>query len=171
MALTTPTTVATNDILTASIWNLSVADNVTFLSNAPMASAYKTVNQSLATATYAVVTLADGEDYDTDSMHSLATNTGRFTATTAGKYRLSCMVAYDSNQVGYRGLRITRNGSVQQNGPLLPAFSGSGEVMRITHTGVVALTATQYLEVEAYQSSGGALNINAARVQVEWISQ
>ncbi len=171
MGYTVPTTVATDDVLTAAIWNASVKDDVIFLANPPMASAFKTTAQSITAVTWTSVTLADGEDYDTDAMHSTATNPSRFTCVTAGKYRYSALVVFAANVTGTRQLRMTVSGTSTHEFARASAFNSTTDDCGMSTSGVVALSAGQYLEIQARQNSGGALNITSARVQVEMISQ
>ena len=67
--------------------NGHVRDNLSFLYTPPMCRVYNSANISVNDATVTALTF-DSERFDTDTMHSTSSNTGRITATSAGKYIL-----------------------------------------------------------------------------------
>lgn len=102
----------------------------------------------------------DSERYDTDSIHSTSSNTSRLTCKTAGKYHISTSLGYASNTTGRRYSQFRVNGTAiialaetdcQAVGFAHHAFSTSYD-----------LAVGDYVEVLAYQNSGGALNVVAA---------
>lgn len=93
---------------------------------------------------------------------------GYVTAPVAGLYRIRGMVAFVANVTGNRGLRLRIVGSTTYEEPV--QGSVSGWPMCIQAQRVVALTAGQQIAMEAYQNSGGALNISAgAQLSIELI--
>ena len=122
------------------------------------ARVYNSANISINNNTETALTF-DTERYDTDTIHSTSSNTSRLTATTAGKYIISGNVSIATNSSGSRALIIYLNGStkiaqthLQNNG------AGNSDINIST---IYSLAATDYVELFAYQSSGGSLNVNA----------
>jgi hypothetical protein len=77
---------STNDLITASIWNADIVDNINYLYNGrPSCRVYHNTTQALTSGADNVVVF-NSERWDTDTMHSTVSNTGRITFTTAGTY-------------------------------------------------------------------------------------
>src|SRR4051812_22326758 len=74
----------------------------------PAARARRSTTQSITTSTWTLLTF-DGEDFDTDTIHDIVTNTDRLTCKTAGKYQWSFMVQVDSNTTGIRAVWVQKN--------------------------------------------------------------
>jgi hypothetical protein len=108
------------------------------------------------------------ESYDTDTIHSTVTNTGRLTATTAGKYLIGCNVDFNGNATGGRLLFIRLNGTANA---YIGGISAAGRVLvnvvgqSMAVTAHYSLAAGEYVECIVRQDSGGALNTN---VNVSW---
>ena len=111
---------------------------------------YKAASQSIAAGTW-VTLLFDTENYDTNSFHSTATNTGRFTIPTGagGYYQLSIMLESYPNASGI--IRLLLNGSVIGRG------LAQGYIAELKQDGYTAimygavtlnLAAGDYLEVQ-----------------------
>lgn len=83
MPYTTPKTWASGDVLTAADLNTYVRDNVAFGANPPKCRAFNSADQTIAIGGNFTF---DSESWDTDTMHSPATNPERITFTTAGLY-------------------------------------------------------------------------------------
>ncbi len=139
---------ATATVAPAS-WGDTVRDDLEFLVAPPQFAARATATQNVSTATDTVLT-APTEDYDTNSMHSTTTNTSRGTAVTAGKYRCSAIVAWDSDTTGRREVRFLVNGSTQHPCSVIAAVAGL--TSNITKT--LVLAANDYVEVQVWQNSG-----------------
>jgi len=75
----------------------------------------------------------------------------------AGYYLLSANINWDSNSVGQRQIVISVNG-VSRFVQKIPTSLG---VMTSSISGVMRLSVNDYIEVKAYQESGGALGISA----------
>lgn len=125
--------------------------------------AYNSALQALVTATITALTF-DTEEYDTDAIHSTASNTSRFTVPTGkdGKWRFTGGGSYASNGSGDRYFWWRVNGSTEVHGgvaqwPPSPAVISFGAIP-VT----LALVATDYVELIGYQTSGGNLNVGNA---------
>ena len=127
-------------------------------SKKPVFRGRQTIAQSLATSgTFFSVTL-DTEDDDYDNSHSTTTNTSRFTAATAGRHAVFYGCGFTGNATGSRLLQLAANGTA-----LLGSEFGFGTVPNAGHVELVGsfivnLNVNDYLEMQAMQSSGGALN-------------
>lgn len=109
----------------------------------------------------AMTTLAfNSERWDTDTIHDLVINNSRLTCKTAGKYLISASVEWAPNAVGYRQLVLFLNGGI--NIAMVNPNANAIATTRITISTVYNLAINDYVEVLAYQTSGGNLNINPA---------
>jgi len=120
--------------------------------------AFDSSNTSIAHNTTTILTF-NSEKWDTAGMHSTAANTSRLTAIYAGLYDIKANVRWAANGTGTRRTSIIRNGTGaiarQENG----AKTGAG--MRQIASTQWQMSTGDYVEVEVYQDSGGALNILA----------
>lgn len=112
-----------------------------------------TTAQSLANATWTSI-LLQTEVFDTHNGHSTTTNTSRYTAVVSGVYQVTGVVGFAANFTGTRGARIAKGGIALQSGGVFVA-AGRGAV---TPTVFVALNIGEYVEVQGWQDSGGALS-------------
>ena len=115
-------------------------------------SAYQSIsNDSLTTITF------DLETYDTDTIHDNSTNNSRLTCKTAGKYIIFGRIIYAANATGVRGLKLLHNGNAMFDYINSP---GSGNLSGgVSVTEVKLLAVDDYVELQAYQTSGGNLNV------------
>jgi hypothetical protein len=122
-------------------------------------SLYKASNQTISNNTWTTITWSD-EYFDTDGFHSTSTDTSRITIPSGkgGKYLFSGQVSFASNGSNVRLGRIQKNGS-QISIPLSvqATSSGAGDGTTATFLWLVDLVATDYIELGAYQNSGGNL--------------
>jgi hypothetical protein len=111
----------------------------------------------LANNTETVLTF-DSELLDTDGFHSTVTNTGRITIPTGkgGKYFVFAWGQFGNNVTGYRQIQIVVNGQTGTPNRVANTFVASFNA-GLTTTGCAILAANDYIEVEAYQNSGGNL--------------
>jgi hypothetical protein len=125
------------------------------------ARVYNSANISVANNTVTALTF-DSERYDTTSFHSTSVNTGRLTAPTDGYYAIGAHIVHDANATGVRSLFLRLNGATFIGAIEVNAGTtgGRGTVLSVSTT--YQLSATDYVEVIAYQTSGGALNVLAA---------
>ena len=121
-------------------------------------SLYRGSGQTISDNTATILTF-DNEYFDTDAFHDNSTNTSRITipAGLGGKYLITGLVYLpDNNATGNRILRIFKNGTggtrlVNNHSP------GNAVAQYIQAQIVVSLIATDYVELQALQTSGGNL--------------
>jgi hypothetical protein len=121
-------------------------------------SVYNTVGYTLANNTYTAMTF-NSEDFDTDAFHSTVTNTSRLTvpAGLGGKYSIKAQLLFNVNATGFRNIKIYKNGvAVRASVEAIP--SGTIYVGLVMSTDLT-LVATDYIELFAYQNSGGNLTV------------
>jgi len=132
------------------------------------ARVYNTTAISCANGAAVLLTF-DSERYDTDNIHSTATNTGRLTATTAGKYHITGEATFAANATGNRGIVLRINGVTEIAHVRVPAAGGS-DVTMLSISSTWDMAATDYVELMAYQTSGGVLSVtNLAAASPEFM--
>ena len=102
----------------------------------------------------------DTEEWDTDNIHDNVTNNSRLTCQTPGRYLIYTSLRFLEVATGARLARIIKNGTTV----VALAYIGKDADNRfaIAITTVVNLVANDYIETQAYQSSGASLNIIGA---------
>lgn len=125
----------------------------------PAARVYNSANISHSSSGSWQALTFNSERYDNDTIHSTSSNTGRLTATTAGVYSITGHIQFDANATGVRGLELRVNGSTIIAQDLRASFATFGVVATISAH--YKLAATDYVELRAYQNSGGSLNMLA----------
>jgi len=141
-----------------------------------MARAYETASAALADATWTAVALSL-EDFDTDGLHSTASNTSRMTAPVAGKYAFNGYVLFPGSIDGHvtRKLAVTKNGASPSNAGNIYGYAevpnvGTTSVV-LTVSGLVSLAATDYIQMMAYQDSTGARTTTDASFAVHYVGE
>jgi hypothetical protein len=132
---------------------VSVGGSPTFVG----ANATKTANQSLANATVTSISFEGTDILDSNGFHDPSTNNTRMTIPTGygGKYLIQGTLEFASNTSGGREVYIRKNGSTN-----LQAIQTDAEgSLTMTISGTFELAAADYVEIRAYQSSGGALDV------------
>jgi hypothetical protein len=121
------------------------------------AKAYGTTNQSISNNTVTTITWAN-EEFDTDAIHSTSTNTERLTIPSGktGYWQITASIGYDTNATGVRQIRLSKNGTYVNN-EQVNATSSFGNIMG--YSNILYLTATDYITLEVYQTSGGSLDV------------
>ena len=162
MAVPTTLTAAVGDKITAANWNTYERDAMSFLLSPPRCYVYLTTVPSPANGVETLISW-DTELYDTDTMHSTSTNASRLVATTTGLYACSFQVAWTGNATGVRGVHVRKNsaGNVASGTQMARSFIPTGNISgnSVNCVADLQMTATDYLEVFTYQSSGGALAV------------
>jgi len=174
-----PKTWSVNESLTAAGLNLELRDALNYLLNPPACSVYQTANTNMPTSGTYVQMLFDTENYDTDTMHSTSTNPGRITINTAGIYLVTWGVGFASNATGYRLGDVRLNAAGVIGGgtsiDICRANAISGAVSQIDSSFMYRFSAGDHFEIQAAQTSGGALasNAGAATTKIEalWVSK
>lgn len=114
-------------------------------------------DQSIANATGPHVLSFNTEDWDTSSMHSTVSNTSRLVAPQDGLYTIEGAAMWPGNATGIRALYIRVNGTTTVAQSAHGAAATYAAVTVVTAT--YRLQAADYVELLAFQSSGGALNV------------
>jgi hypothetical protein len=157
---------------TAAYLNANVRDGMNFLLNPPIAVIYQNASQSVGNNTFTPL-ICDSTAWDTYGGHSNTVNNSRYYAQITGFYMIFAAVAFGPNSVGNRGITLDKNGtplSAPGFTTLVPSTNASNDV-DIGVSGMVQLTAGDYVEPQIYQSSGGALNLasGASGFAVMWV--
>lgn len=128
----------------------------------PLYQGRQTATQNLAVSgTFYDLTFTT-EDKDTHNAHSTSSNPERFTAPIIGTYELKGGAAFAAHATGIRVLHWAKNGTQIAGGDLTTPTVGAGAVTRAgARTILVALTAGDYVTLQAMQDSGGALSTYA----------
>lgn len=115
--------------------------------------------QTIPNATSTAITF-NSESADTDTMHSTTTNTSRLTCNTAGLYLIEGNVRYTSGATGLRETEIYLNGLA---GKIIAIMSmpvgATPAIITLKASVIYQLAVNDYVEVFAYQSSGGNLTV------------
>lgn len=121
--------------------------------------------QSLANATATAIAL-DTTDTDTDpsgnAQHSTSVNTSRLTCKTAGWYTVGGGMTFASNATGFRWAYLMKNGTTYLENSGFQAPTGTGVSALVSLTTLVYLAVNDYVELYAYQDSGGSLATTTA---------
>jgi hypothetical protein len=112
---------------------------------------------SVPNTTFTALTF-DTEQLDTDGYHSTVTNTSRITipAGKTGKFSINGAVTWNANATGDRYLTLRLNGNAI--GSQLHMGTAAGKNFGIFET-IYSLDAGDYIELFAYQASGGSLDV------------
>lgn len=123
----------------------------------PSVLVYNSAAISVADSTFVAMTF-DSERYDTDGIHSTGSNTERLTAVTSGKYAGVASIQFASNSVGYRTIGIYHSGV---GGYIASAWQPAvnGNVTALVCPFQYQINAGEWVRVDAFQTSGGALNV------------
>jgi hypothetical protein len=112
---------------------------------------------AIADSTFTALTF-DTEQLDTDGYHSTVSNTSRITIPSGktGKYLIIGAVTWNANATGDRYLTLRLNGNSIAS--QLHMGTATGKNFGILTT-IYSLTAADYIELFAYQASGGSLDV------------
>jgi hypothetical protein len=137
-------------------------------------AALRTTTQNLPTSgAPAPVQFNAADEYDTDSIHDPSTNNTRLTIPTGlgGVWRFTATVAYAGNNTGDRLAQWIKNGTILSSyyGTQVSNAAAAGLRTAVTTTVELNLVAGDYIEVNAFQTSGGALNIDFARCTAHYL--
>jgi hypothetical protein len=145
-------------IATINSTGLSMASGKVLAPTGPAFSAYQSSAQSIAHNTFTKVQFQT-ENFDTNSNFDNSTNY-RFTPTVAGYYYVSELVCFNSLTANSFS-QILKNGSSVANSPNGIPWAGISNSQTSASVLVYMNGSTDYLEVWAYQASGGSLNLLA----------
>jgi len=119
---------------------------------------YHNANQSLSTTTSTLL-IFNSERYDTNGMHS--GSSGQLYCNIAGKYIISGNARFASDNAGDRMLIIYLNGTTAIGLQRVEAVEVA-EHTTINVSTIYELEVGDYVELWAYQASGGDLNVEVA---------
>lgn len=140
---------------------------VAMLSDLPQfagARAYNSAAISVSSGGAGTVLSLDSERYDTDAFHSTVTNTSRLTVPSGkgGKYRVTgnARFAGEATATGERRLEILLNGTTVIAAAAETDIGTQAVTLNVSCD--YDLAVNDYVELRAFQDSGGALNVEAA---------
>jgi hypothetical protein len=126
------------------------------------ASVYRTANQSINSAANTAIQF-DNEEQDTSAFHDNVTNNTRLTVPYAGTYAVWACVQFAAAGGNLRYIFFGRNGlntAGNLKGLALQQVALAGQVVALVSSAkFVNLSAGDYIELFAFQDSGGALNV------------
>lgn len=131
----------------------------------PRASAFHNTTQSVPTGAFTTLSL-NSEDWDVGTLHDAVTNNSRLTVPTgaAGLYfiRASAIIANGASSTKY-ALQLMKNGvAIKQK--VTPCANGAA-TGTADITDLEVLADADYIEVQAFQDSGGNANVGSASRQ------
>lgn len=143
------------------------AQDLNDVTDPPLAYLRQVVAQPIPATAFTAVTFT-AEDLDSHNGHSTTTNTSRYVCMRAGVYEVAGGVAFAPNTTGYRIPAIARNGTIIPGSRVNALALPSGVVASIAaRTIKVRLALGDYVELLAYQDSGGALNTDVSDVGMQ----
>ena len=154
-------TVAAGDVYTAAAHNIIATDVNNFIVP-PMCRLVCAASQTITTATDTLVTLGTNE-FDTDSMGTTGAS-AKITINTTGIYQVSYSITLGPNAGGtFRAATIVKNGTGSPNAGTglfwgTAPFSGA-YTTTFRGSGLLSLTAADYLQLSVYQDSGSSVLI------------
>ena len=159
MAYVAPTVRSVGDAVTAADYNIMANNAISFRNKSgivpPACKVYKTGGASITDNT--VITW-DLERFDTDTMHSTVTNTGRITINTAGIYLVSFVYLVNfSGTITKEQPQIRKNGG--SNAYNIKYGSGVTNTAHSMHT-ILNLAATDYVEALITFTGGSSFVID-----------
>lgn len=171
------TNVATGDPLPATTFN-NLLTNVANYRVPPMCELTRAATQSINNATDTLVQF-DTVTYDTGASESPADAIGatgasaRLNIKTTGLYIVSCGASFAANTTGIRNISVWRGGSTSDRVIDVQGYVTSvSSSNTVTATRLVSLAAGTYIDLRVYQTSGGALNLQAQTwLGVAWAGQ
>ena len=164
------------------IYNGQGVPIVSEVSHPPKCEMFHSVGQNIASGGAGQAVVFDSEVSDTDGMHSVVVNTSRVTAVTAGSYLFTGVVTWPASVVGERAVWLRRTSA----GPVVEYLAGQWDSANAvgaarhmqTVTWTIYLAVGDYVELWAYQTSGGilgllasnAVNINPLSMTATWVA-
>lgn len=99
----------------------------------------------------------DFEEIDAGSWHSTASNTSRIQVP-AGWYHVDAIGTFASNATGLRAVRLALTGAAIAGRSVWLPTNSAGQTATAPVSGPVRFGASDYVELQVFQSSGGPLN-------------
>ena len=129
------------------------------------ASYYRTTTQSYANSTFTTINF-DGKLVDTYS----AMSAGSYTIPVTGVYKLFCHVLWAASPGSQSIIQVSKNGStsgIASNGRI---YDSDTNLKNMSGSIMLDLKAGDVITIQAYQSSGGSINLTTAEMSIERIS-
>jgi hypothetical protein len=161
MAWTTPVTQATGVLITAAIWNAQVPDNMSFLHDVPACRVYNAASPLLVSGSNTVLPFSTAR-FDSDAIYNNGASVSRLTCHHDGVYEIFGSVSFAANAVGERGIWIRLNGATEFAEICVPANATGGAPTSLSISTCYALSVNDYVELFAWQTSGGNLDVLAS---------
>lgn len=147
----------------ADLWTMARAtrywqgDALTGDESRPFSVLRQSVAQSIPNNALTPI-LFDTEDIDIGSGHSTSSNTSRWTcpSTKLGWFRVIGLYAAVSNGTGMRRVAICINGTFYSGNSTTNGIAGIDTTLQASD--LIYLNPGDYVEIHAYQTSGGSLN-------------
>jgi len=127
---------------------------------------YNSGAQTLANTTTTVVDF-DTQISDTDDCWASGGDSDKLFARTAGYYMAGISVLYEGNATGRRQLTIRNQDGDGLAATVENAMGGGTAKLMTLVTGMILMDVDDYVQFEAWQNSGGNLNIRAATVAAQ----
>lgn len=151
-------------------WGDTVRDDLELLIQPPSVQAVRTAVQSVATSAWTSVDFTAADAWDTDGFHSPTSNSTRITIPVGlgGKYIVHPYVELAAG-TNTRAVRVLVNGATAYR--LFDFYLSTSNVFVFASSLPLALAAGDYVELQVYQASGGALNLTGSTFTVRWFSR
>ncbi|MFF1776957.1 hypothetical protein [Streptomyces virginiae] len=162
--------------VTASKLTAATKTPLDFLMNPPRCGVYAATGVACASGTSTLVTF-DSESWDTDAMHSTATDTSRITINTSGQYLVTFYGRFPSNATGYRQLNFRKNSNGNPSGgstmSTIALAAVNGAQTFVSRTFELNCLSGEYFELFATQNSGVSLTLDPGQrvtgMEFRWI--
>jgi hypothetical protein len=115
----------------------------------------KSVSQSISSGAWATLTW-DVEEADPNNLHNNSSNTSRITVDAGGLYLVETLICFNGS-TGNRWVKFMKNGG--DAGGRAGGNIANNDVAGVSIVRLLALAGGDYIEVQGYQNSGGALNV------------
>lgn len=150
----------TGEVVTASLLNEQIRDNMLFMPAGPSVSVKRTTNQSIATGSAFVAVSFNSEEEDTHAMWSAGTPT-RIICPSGfdGLYLAIFHAGISVNATGQRGLRLQCTGFAVSQQPEIVTAAHATLDWYMVLASLLRMEAGDYFEPSCLQNSGSTLNI------------
>ncbi len=153
----------TGQAVTEAVWD-QLLSNLKHLGGVAGTNAVrvsKSADQSLTNATWTALTwnTETAPSFDTNNLHSTVSDTTRLTAVETGLYLLVGTATFAAGTTGARMAKFVVNGVTDLQ--FLAGWGSTVTPVGITAIALTLLAATDYVELQAIQISGGALAVSA----------
>jgi hypothetical protein len=156
MPYVAPAAVTSGAVISKTTFGDVVIADLNYFATPPACTVTHNAAQALTTGVEGTVAF-NSETEDTDTMHDTVTNNSRITIKTAGRYVFVVNLGFASNNTGSRQISLRMNGATFLAYKTQTATQGDNTMMDLTICRKFAVN--DYLEVRAFQSSGGNLNV------------